>query len=117
MSDVAHQMTRGATLDVLYIDEQVLVADKPSGMLVHRGWGDDDVALVDLVRDLTVGRMAHPISRLDRGASGAVLFARDSVTAKLLSEAAARGEVEKRYLAIVRGGPPDAAPVDHAIPQ
>ena len=105
------------TLSILHLDEQVLVVDKPSGMVVHRGWGDDEVALVDLVRDLTRERAAHPVQRLDRGASGAILFARDPVTARLLAEAAARGEIVKRYLALVRGAAPDTATIDHPIPQ
>lgn len=108
----------GATaLRILYVDDHVLMVDKPSGMLVHRGWGDDDVALVDLVRDWTEDRAAHPVQRLDRGASGAVLFARDATSARLLAEAAARGDVVKRYLALVRGQTPDEATVDHPIPR
>ncbi|MCC6644089.1 MAG: pseudouridylate synthase [Polyangiaceae bacterium] len=105
-----------STLTTLYEDAQLLVVDKPTGMLVHRGWGDDDVALVDLVRARTAGRAAHPVQRLDRGASGAVVFARDSESARLLSVAQANGELDKRYLALVRGQPPDAATIDHAIP-
>ena len=102
---------------ILYEDDHVLVIDKPSGMLVHRGWGDAEVALVDVVRARTAGRAAPPVQRLDRGASGAVVFARDAGTARSLSEAQARGEIEKRYVALVRGRPPEVATVDHPIPR
>lgn len=109
-------------LSILYEDEQVLVVDKPSGMLVHRGWGDDAVTLVDLVRDRTEHGAAHPVQRLDRGASGAIVFARDATSARLLAEAMERGELEKRYVAIVRGifvapAPDQVTTIDHAIPR
>src|SRR5262249_53048837 len=69
------------------------------------------------VRDL-VGALVYPIHRLDRGASGVVLFALDRDAAGILGKAFASGEqVEKRYLAITRGHPPEHAVIDHAIPR
>ncbi len=66
-------------LRVLYQDESCAVVDKPSGMIVHRGWANDEQDLMRLTRD-TLGRYVYPLHRLDRGASGAVLFALDLST-------------------------------------
>jgi len=57
----------------------------------------------------------YPVHRLDRGASGAVLFALDKEAARAFSEA--WGEADKRYLAITRGHPPEHVVIDHAIPK
>lgn len=98
------------------MDDHVVVANKPSGLLVHRGWDkDDDVALFR-VRD-ALGQYVHPVHRLDRGTSGALVFARDPVTAAALANAFAEREVDKEYLALVRGVPPEEGVVDYAIPK
>jgi tRNA pseudouridine65 synthase len=104
-------------LDILYRDGALLAVNKPSGLLVHRGWGKADAVLVDLVRDALGGGTAHPAHRLDRGTSGVVLFALDAEAARILGAAFESGAVEKRYLALVRGEAPEAAVVDHPIPR
>src|SRR5579863_7494139 len=103
-------------IDLLFVDAHVVVANKPSGLLVHRGWDkDDDVALFR-VRD-AIGERVHPLHRLDRGTSGALVFARTREAASVLSKAFEGGRVEKRYIALVRGSPPEAGVVDHPIPR
>jgi tRNA pseudouridine65 synthase len=57
------------------------------------------------------------VHRLDRGTSGALLFARTREAATPLMRAFEHGAVEKRYLALVRGMPPDAGTIDYAIPK
>jgi tRNA pseudouridine65 synthase len=56
------------------------------------------------------------VNRLDRGASGAILFALDAEAAAAAGAAFAAGAVDKRYLAITRGHPPAELIVDHPIP-
>jgi tRNA pseudouridine65 synthase len=104
-------------LSVLFRDETLLVVDKPSGMLTHRGWGSASVVLVDLVRELTGSNTAYPAHRLDRGASGAVLFALDADTAREIGAAISAHEVSRSYVALVRGRPPDHGVIDHPIPR
>jgi len=104
------------SIELLYADAHVVVANKPSGLLVHRGWANDDDVALFRVRD-TVGAHVHPIHRLDRGTSGALLFARTPDAAAALSRALEEGLIEKRYLALVRGVPPDAGVIEHAIPK
>lgn len=101
-------------LSVLYRDEALVVVDKPAGLIVHRGWAQDEVTALGLVRDM-LGQWVYPAHRLDRGTSGALVFALSSETAGALGEAFATELVHKRYLALVRGLAPDAALVDHPI--
>jgi tRNA pseudouridine65 synthase len=99
---------------VLHRDERCVAVDKPSGVATHRGWADDDDALLQQVRD-TVGKYVYPIHRLDRGASGIVLFALDKEAARAFSDAWVNAD--KRYLAITRGHPPPHTLLDHPIPK
>ncbi|MBX3211399.1 MAG: pseudouridylate synthase [Labilithrix sp.] len=101
---------------LLYVDDHVVVADKPSGLLVHRGWDNDDDVAMFRVRD-AIGAYVHPIHRLDRGTSGALLFARTSEAAATLHAAFEARSVDKQYLALVRGHAPEAGVIDHPIPK
>jgi tRNA pseudouridine65 synthase len=103
-------------IDILFVDAHVVVANKPSGLLVHRGMDNDDDVAMFRVRD-AIGERVHPLHRLDRGTSGALLFARSREAAATLSRAFEEGRVDKRYLALVRGTPPESGTIDHAIPK
>lgn len=70
----------------------------------------------DLARE-ALGADASPAHRLDRATSGVLLFARSSRVAALLSATFEEGAVEKVYLALVRGSPPDEGTIDHPIPR
>lgn len=107
-----------APLAIAWRDARFVVVDKPAGIAVHRGWaagGDDDVPLLQRVRD-QLDAYVWLINRLDRGASGAVLFALDAEAARAANDAFAGGAVDKRYLAITRGHPPAESVIDYAIP-
>lgn len=99
---------------ILHRDEDCIVVDKPPGIIVHRGWANDDDDLMRTVRD-AVGRYVYPLHRLDRGASGAVAFALSSAAAAAFGQAFAEGRVEKRYLALTRGHPPLEGIVEHPL--
>ena len=99
---------------ILYRDDRCVAVDKPSGLSTHRGWDESDDALLQRVRD-EVGMYVYPIHRLDRGASGIVLFALDREAAASFS--IAWPEADKRYLAITRGHPEEHVLLDHPIPR
>jgi tRNA pseudouridine65 synthase len=101
---------------ILHRDDRVVVVDKPAGVIVHRGWADDDDPLLQRVRD-QVGTWVYPIHRLDRAASGCVVFGLDPAAAGFLGTAWTSGVVIKRYLAITRGHPPEHLVLDHPIPR
>jgi len=98
---------------ILHRDARCVVVDKPSGVATHRGWADDDDALLQRVRD-QVGAYVYPVHRLDRGASGIVLFALDREAAAAFADA--WPDADKRYLAITRGHPPEHVVIDHPVP-
>jgi len=97
-------------IPVLYQDGQLLVVDKPAGRLVIPGRGRDELSLVEELSK-EHGRL-WVVHRLDRGTSGALLFARSAEAHRLLNLAFDRGEPKKRYLALVTGKPPPELLVD-----
>jgi tRNA pseudouridine65 synthase len=103
-------------LDILFVDADVVIVNKPSGLLVHRGWANDDDVAMFRVRDM-LGAHVYPVHRLDRGTSGALCFARTRDSAATLSESFESRRVDKRYLALVRGEPAASGTIDHPIPK
>jgi tRNA pseudouridine65 synthase len=101
---------------VLYRDPWLIAVGKPSGLAVHRGWAEDRVVALTLVRDLA-GRHVHPVHRLDRATSGVLLLAFTPETTRRFQAELEAGRVEKRYLALVRGVPPEAGVIDHPVPR
>ena len=89
-------------LTILYQDEHLVAIDKPAGLLVHRGWGNDEQPAVQRLRD-QVGRFVYPIHRLDRATSGVLLFALSSEVARDMQQLFRERAIEKTYLALCRG--------------
>jgi RluA family pseudouridine synthase len=94
---------------VLHLDHDILILDKPAGLLVHpgpRGQG----SLSDFLPDLWF-EMARPPAlahRLDRDTSGCLVLGRHQKALMKLGRLFSRGLVDKSYWAIVRGVPPAA---------
>jgi tRNA pseudouridine65 synthase len=103
-------------LPILYRDAQVVVIDKPSGLLVHRSPIDrhERRFAVQMLRD-QLGQRVYPAHRLDKGTSGALAFALDREAGSALATQFATGEVRKRYLAIVRGWPEPSGLIDYPL--
>ena len=101
-------------LSILYRDDALLIVNKPAGIVVHRGWANDRVTLLDLARDL-VGSWVYPAHRLDRQTSGALIFGLSPEVARRLERELAQARVHKRYLALVRGMSPDTCFIDHPL--
>ena len=103
-------------LEILYRDEFLVAIVKPAGLLVHRSNIDrhETRFAVQLLRD-QIGQRVHPLHRLDKGTSGVLLFALDADSAREVGGQFQRDEIAKRYLAIVRGWPPEAGVIDHPL--
>jgi tRNA pseudouridine65 synthase len=102
---------------LLHLDEHVLVMNKPSGLAVHPGWvpRTEKTALVWARRE--AGCHVYPAHRLDRATSGVLVFGLSSAAARVLGGAFTEGRVHKRYIALVRGTPPDEVDIDHPVPR
>ena len=97
-------------LPILYQDHDVIVVDKPAGMVVHPAAGHASGTLVNAllhhVDDLSgIGGEKRPgiVHRLDRGTSGVMVVAKHDAAHEELSRQFAEREVEKEYLALVWG--------------
>lgn len=105
-------------LSIVYQDAQLLVIDKPAGMVVHPGAGHARGTLVNAVLhhvgDLRgIGGELRPgiVHRLDKDTSGLLVIAKDDVTLAALQRLFAQREVEKVYWALVAGQPPARATI------
>lgn len=102
-------------LKVLYQDDCLAVVSKPEKLLTHRteiANGDQYFAL-QLARDL-FGKRVWPLYRLDRGTSGALMFAFDPQTVSALAQQT-HETFQKQYFAIVRGTSEKTMLIDHAL--
>ena len=101
---------------VVYVDDDLLVIDKPAGLVVHPGAGNDSGTLVHALlaaypEIATVGEPDRPgiVHRLDKDTSGLMLVARTAAAHAELSAMLAAHEVERRYLTLVWGIPETAS--------
>lgn len=99
-------------VEVVYADDDVLVVDKPAGMVVHPGAGNQQGTLVQalVARYPEVAQIGQPgrpgvVHRLDKGTSGLLVVARSESAYEALVALLASRQVERRYLALVWGCP------------
>lgn len=94
-------------LSVAWEDEHLLVVDKPAGIVVHPGVGHSTGTLVHglIEHDAAGGDDDRPgiVHRLDRDTSGLLVVARSDEAHERLQEAIRRRQVERHYLALVKG--------------
>jgi 23S rRNA pseudouridine1911/1915/1917 synthase len=95
-------MIKTAIPQVVSEDEELLVVDKPGGMVCHSAQRPEYGSLADWLREHGVAT-PRMINRLDRETSGLVVVAKNERAAKILGKAVLRREIEKQYLAICRG--------------
>jgi 23S rRNA pseudouridine1911/1915/1917 synthase len=100
-------------LDVIFENEDVLLINKPAGMVVHPSTGHSHGTLVHAALayapDLEgVGGKRRPgvVHRLDKNTSGLIILAKNDRSHHDLQQQFKRREVEKTYLALVDGAPP-----------
>ena len=99
-------------------DRDVIVVDKPAGLVVHPGAGHDRGTLVNglLARYPEIAAVGDPyrpgiVHRLDRGTSGLLVVARTDLAHRSLVEQMRRHDPERLYSALVRGHPRASAGV------
>ncbi len=101
-------------LDILYQDADVVIVNKPCGMVVHPAAGNEDRTLVNAllyhVRDLSgIGGEMRPgiVHRLDKDTSGLILIAKNDRAHAALSEQFKERSMEKHYRAVAFGHFPE----------
>ena len=100
--EVVYQPPADAGLDLVYVDDSLVVVNKPEGLLSVPGRGDDR-------QDCLVHRVqqrfpeALTVHRLDMATSGLVVMARGLAMQRALSLAFEKRRVHKRYTAVVAG--------------
>ena len=101
------------SLDILHEDEQVIVVNKPAGIVVHPGAGNPSGTLVNAILAhyppiRHVGEEDRPgvVHRLDKETSGVVLFAKTDKAYKWLVRQFKTRDLQKTYHALVDGHPP-----------
>lgn len=101
----------------IYRDEWLLAVHKPAGLLVHRSPIDrhETEFALQYARALNGGEHVYPIHRLDRPTSGVLLFARHPDIASALGKALMAGEIQKTYVAMVRGWIAETGRIDHPL--
>jgi len=99
-------------LSILFEDEDLIVVNKPAGMVVHIGAGHDEGTLVNALlhhsSTLSTGSEEHRpgiVHRLDKETSGCIVVAKNDQTHAAISAQFADRQVKKTYLAIIRGRP------------
>jgi 23S rRNA pseudouridine1911/1915/1917 synthase len=108
-------------LPVIYEDENVIVIDKPVGVLTHsKGALNDEFTVAEFVRSKTEYKKDtnRPgiIHRLDRATSGIILCVKNEATASYLARQFSDRTTKKRYAAVVSGAPKqDEAVIDLPI--
>lgn len=102
------------TLEILHQDEFLIAVNKPSGLLVHRGWASDARPALQLLRD-QIGQKVFPLHRLDRATSGVLLFAFSSEVARDMQQGFEANLILKRYLALCRGNQLETQRLNHPL--
>jgi tRNA pseudouridine65 synthase len=109
-------MTNSRELEILYQDDHFVAINKPSGLLVHRSpvASREKIFALQMVRD-QIGQRLFPVHRLDRPTSGVLLLALSPETANLTAQLFQAGQIQKKYIAVVRGYIPKHGTVDHPV--
>lgn len=116
-----------ADFEIIYEDENILVINKPKGLLVHGDEGEKRITLQNMVLNYLKekrewdpnsldGFIPSPAHRLDRNTSGIVLFGKNLPTLQQLLELfRTREQIEKKYTLLVRGNVSENGKIDYAL--
>lgn len=102
-------------MKILFRDDWLVAVDKPVGLLVHRTeLARAEAYALQLVRNQLRQRV-YAIHRLDRPTSGVLLFGLSPEAGAVMSRLFEQRQIEKRYLAVVRGWPEPQGVIDYPL--
>ncbi len=98
-------------VEIIYEDNDIIVVNKPKGMVVHPANGNPDGTLVNAIMNICkdslsgIGGEIRPgiVHRLDKDTSGLLIVAKNDKAHINLSEQIKNREITKKYIALVRG--------------
>lgn len=106
-------------LSILYEDEDLLVINKPSGMPIHPSQGNYENTLANAVAFYFMEKgerfVYRCINRLDRDTTGALILAKNPLSAAILSAQMRSRQIRRTYLAVVEGIPPEKGTISAPI--
>ncbi len=110
-------------LDILYEDDYLLVVNKPSGMVVHPGNGNDEHTLVNALVYHTNALSKENgnerpgiVHRIDKDTSGVLLIAKNDLVHNILAEGFKNKTIKRTYIALLKGEfPNEGATIDAPI--
>lgn len=91
-------------IQILYEDQSYVAVHKPAGLLVHPSKLDsfEKITAVQILRE-QLQKQIFPVHRLDKPTSGVMIFALSSIAAEQVAAQFRANEVQKKYIALVRG--------------
>jgi tRNA pseudouridine65 synthase len=103
-------------LEILYIDNYLCAINKPHGLLVHRSKiaADASEFAIQLLRN-QLGKPVYPGHRLDRKTGGVLVFGLEKSMDAALQTLFMDKQVEKTYLAVVRGFTDNEGQIDYPL--
>ena len=103
-------------LEIVYQDTDLVVVNKPAGLLVHKSAMDrhETRFALQMTRD-QMGQRVFPVHRLDKPTSGLLVFALNRSAAREISLQFQENRVKKAYLAVVRGYLQGTGTIDHCL--
>ena len=103
-------------LEIVFQDDYLVAINKPHGLLVHRTRLSDErnFFALQMLRN-QIDQHVFPVHRIDRKTSGVLLFALDQDIHQKMQLKFSLGEVNKKYLAIVRGYCEDEGIIDYPV--
>jgi len=115
----ARPQAQALDLDILYEDDDVLAVNKPAGLVVHPSFRNTSGTLMngllDLARSWPAGSKPALLGRLDKHTSGIVLVTKRGEIHAALQRTMNARLIDKDYLAIVGGKPPQRGTIDVAL--
>lgn len=118
-TNVQEPQAESISLDILYEDKDLLVINKPAGLVIHPGAGHAEGTLLNglLYYDQKLAHVerAGLVHRLDKDTSGVLVVARTTSVQQALMKQFKDREVTKRYIALVQGLPPSKLFIENQL--
>ena len=106
-----HIKSQKIKIDIVYEDKDLIIVNKPSGMVVHPGAGNKDGTLVNGLLHLynenlsNINGSSRPgiVHRIDKDTSGLIVIAKNNFSHAKLSEQFSRHTIKRKYIALIWG--------------